>query len=159
MKRYVYLVAVLVAAAFVAGSTMAQTSPFLGTWKLNVAKSRYEGTAAPKSMTRTVTAEGGGMKYSFEGVAADGSKLSYSFTSKLDGSDAAVSGSGMPGGADTVALTKVSDHMITGISKKGGKEIAKTSADLSADGKTVRVKTTGKVDGKELKAEAVYEKQ
>jgi hypothetical protein len=95
MKRFVYLLAVLVAAAFAAGPTMPQTNPFVGTWTLNVAKSKYEGTAAPKSLTRTVTAEGSGLKYSFEGEAADGSKLSHGFSSNLDGKDSPVTGTGI----------------------------------------------------------------
>ena len=159
MKRVVYLVAVMVFAAITAASLMAQANPFVGTWKLNLSKSKYEGTPAPKSLTRTVTAEGGGLKYSFEGEAADGSKISYSFTSKLDGSDSPVSGVGMAGGADTVALSKLSGHKMNGVSKKGGKEIAKVVVDISTDGKTVTVKSTGKVDGKEVKTEQVYDKQ
>ena len=35
----------------------AQNDPHVGTWKLNVAKSQYTGTAAPKSETRTVVAQ------------------------------------------------------------------------------------------------------
>ena len=159
MRRVVYLLALLAAVAVAAGSLMAQTNPFVGTWKLNLAKSKYEGVPAPKSLTRTVTAEGGGLKYSFEGEAADGSKISYSFTSKLDGSDAAVTGAGMMGGADAVALSKLSAHKMSGITKKGGKEIGKASVDLSNDGKTVTVKTTGKLDGKDVKTEQVYDKQ
>jgi hypothetical protein len=159
MKRVVYLVVMMVLAAVAAGPLMAQANPFVGTWKLNVPKSKYEGTPAPQSLTRTVTAEGSALKYSFEGEAADGSKISYSFTSKLDGSDSAVTGVGMAGGADTVALSKLSHHKITGVTKKGGKEIGKVLVDLSNDGKTITVKTSGKIDGKEVKAEQVYDKQ
>jgi hypothetical protein len=159
MKRFVYLLAVLLASAFVDGSTMAQTSPFAGTWKLNVAKSKYEGTAAPKSLTRTVTAEGSGLKYSFEGVAADGSKLSYGFSFQQPGRkghsrhwhrDARRSGDDC----------KVSDSKTEGILKKGGREIGRASAEVSKHGKTVTVKTSGKdANGKEVKSESVYEKQ
>jgi len=159
MKRVVYLVAMMVLAAVAAGPLMAQANPFVGTWKLNVPKSKYEGAPAPKSLTRTVTAEGSALKYSFEGEAADGSKISYSFTSKLDGSDSAVTGVGMAGGADTVALSKLSAHKITGVTKKGGKEIGKVLVDISVDGKTITVKTSGKIDGKEVKTEQVYDKQ
>jgi hypothetical protein len=160
MKRVMYLMAVLVAAAFMAGPMVAQTSPFAGTWKLNAAKSKYEGTAAPKSLTRTVTADGKGLKYAFEGVAADGSKLSYGFSSNFDGKDSAISGVGMPGGADTITLTKVSESKTEAVLKKGGKEIGKASSEVSKDGKSVTVKTSGKgADGKEVKSESVYDKQ
>ena len=160
MKRLINLFALLVAAAVGAGTLMAQTKPsFVGTWKLNLAKSKYEGTQAPKSLTRTVTAEGSALKYSFEGEAADGSKISYGFTSKLDGSDSAVSGVGMSGGADTVALEKPSAHKITGVLKKGGAKIGTVTAAISPNGQTVTVYSKVKIDGKEVKTEQVYEKQ
>jgi len=155
-----YVLGVLVFAAVAAGPPLGQTSPFVGTWKLNVAKSKFEGGAPPKSLTRTVTAEGGGLKYAFEGVTADGSKVSYSFTSKLDGTDAAVTGEGMPGGPDTVSLKKVSATKTEGTMKKGGKEVGKATSEVAKDGKTTTVVTDAKADdGKQVKATSVYEKQ
>ena len=159
MKRSLCVLAMLMVAAVTAGSVMAQANPFVGTWKLNVAKSKFEGAPAPKSLTRTVTADGVGLKYSFDGVAADGSKLSYSFTSNLDGKDSAVTGTGMPGGADTVMLKKVSATKTEGVTRKGGKEVGKASSEVSKDGKTTTVTTSGMLDGKEVKAVSVYEKQ
>jgi len=159
MKRLVNLLALLVVTVFVSGALMAQTKLFEGTWKLNLAKSKYEGVQAPKSLTRTVTAEGGGLKYSFEGEAADGSKISYSFTSKLDGSDSAVSGVGTPGGADTVALERVSNHKMSGVLKQGRAKIGSVSTALGPDNKTVIVDTKARVDGKEVKTHQVYDKQ
>lgn len=150
---------VLMFAAVAAGPSMGQANPFLGTWKLNVAKSKVEGGPAPKALTRTVTADGAGAKYAFEGQAADGSKLSYSFTTNYDGKDVAVSGSGMPGGADTITLKRTGSKS-EGVLKKGGKEIGKASSEVSKDGKTTTVKTSVKTsDGKEVKSESVYEKQ
>jgi hypothetical protein len=125
MKRSLYVLAMLMMTAVTAGSVMAQANPFVGTWKLNVAKSKFAGAPAPKSLTRTVTADGVGLKYSFDGVAADGSNLSYSFTSNLDGKDSAVTGTGMPGGADRVMLKKVSATKTERVTRKGGKEVAK----------------------------------
>ena len=159
MKRPINLLALLVVTVVVAGTLMAQTKPFEGTWKLNLAKSKYEGTQAPKSLTRTVTAEGTGLKYSFEGEAADGSKISFSFTSKLDGSDSAVSGVGAPGGADTVALQRTSVHKMTGVLKKGGAKIGTVWTALGPDDKTVTVNTKAKIDGKEVKTQQVYDKE
>lgn len=159
MKRLIDLFVLLVAVVVVAGTLMAQTPSFVGTWKLNLAKSKYEGTPAPKSLTRTVTADDPGLKYSFEGEAADGSKISYGFTSKLDGSNSAVSGVGMPGGADTVALEKTSVHKMAGVLKKGGAKVGTVTTVISNDGKTVTVYTKAKIDGNDVKTEQVYEKQ
>ena len=160
MKRLINLFALLVATAVVTGTLMAQTKPsFVGTWKLNLAKSKYEGSQAPKSLTRTVTAEGSGLKYSFEGEAADGSKISYGFASKLDGSDSAVSGIGMPAGADTVALEKTTVHKIAGVLKHGGTKIGTVTTVISPNGQTVTVYSKAKMDGKEVKTEQFFDKQ
>src|ERR1700752_1170410 len=160
MKRLFNFFALLVAGAVVAGTLMAQTQPsFVGTWKLNLAKSKDEGSSAPKSLTRTVTAEGQGLKDSLEGEAADGAKISYGFTTKLDGKDSEITGVGMAAGADAVAPEKPSVHHISGVLKKGGAKIGSVSSAISPDGKTVTVNPKAKIDGKEVKTEQVYEKQ
>jgi hypothetical protein len=79
MKRVMIVLAILIFGAVAARPLLAQVdSPFIGTWKLNVEKSKSN-TPFPKSLTRTITADGSGLKYAFEGVAADGNAISYSF--------------------------------------------------------------------------------
>ena len=58
MKRALWFVCVLVFSAMTAGALSAQSNPFLGTWKLNLSKSKFDGMPAPKSLTRTVAADG-----------------------------------------------------------------------------------------------------
>lgn len=160
MRRSLYVLAFAIFTAVVAAPLFAQENPFLGTWKLNVAKSKFEPGPGPKSMTRTITAQGGGAKYSFEGINADGSAVSYSFVSNYDGKDSPVTGTGGPHGADTVALKRVDAHKIEGTYKKGGKQIGKVIGEVSKDGKVATIKATGKgADGKEWTTESVYEKQ
>ena len=161
MKRVMMLLAVmLVLGAVVSNQVRGEENAFVGKWKLNVAKSKFEGGAAPKSLTRTVEAAGAGAKYAFEGVAADGSKIAYGFTSNYDGKDSAVTGSGMPMGADTSALKKVSSNKIEGALKKGGKELAKVEAEVSKDGKVTTVKISGKTaEGKDFTSVTVYDRE
>ena len=158
MKR-TFLLTLLLLTAVAITPLLAADSPFVGTWKLNVAKSKFVPGPAPKSMTRTVEAQGDGLKYSFEGVAADGSAVAYSFASNLDGTDAAITGTGVPGGADTIALKRISSHKVTGTLKKGGKDIGTTGAEASTDGKVVTVKSKGTTDGKAFSTVSVYDKQ
>jgi hypothetical protein len=98
MKRVMIVLAILIFGAVAARPLLAQDSPFIGTWKLNVEKSKSDGTPLAKSLTRTITADGSGLKYSYDGVAADGSAISYSFSGNFDGKASAVTGSGMPEG-------------------------------------------------------------
>ena len=105
-------------------------------------------------------ADGDGAKYSFEGVAADGTPISYSFTLKYDGKDYPITGTGAPGGADTIAIKRVGPNKAEATEKKGGKMVAKAHAEVSADGKVSTVSLKGKtVDGKEFSTVAVTEKQ
>ena len=159
MKRSLVVLAFVVGAAF-SSHLLAQDNPFAGTWKLNTAKSKFEPGPGPKSLTRTVVAQGSGAKYSFEGVGADGSSYAYSFSTNYDGKDSAITGAGAPGGADTIALKRLSSRKVEGALKKDGKEIGKVAAEVSNDGKVSTVKAKGKTgDGQEFSTQTVYEKQ
>jgi len=57
MKRLFEFVAIIVLAVVGSGSLYAQSNPLVGTWKLNVAKSKFDPGPGPKSMTRTVEAQ------------------------------------------------------------------------------------------------------
>jgi hypothetical protein len=160
VKRLISVLAVLILGAIAVRPLLAQDSPFIGTWNLNAAKSSSGSMPMPKSMTRTVTADGSGLKYAFDGIAADGSKFSYSFSSNFDGKASAVTGSGMPGGADSITQKRISSSKTVGTLSKGGKEIGKAEAEVSKDGKVATVKLKGKTaDGKEFSTVSVYEKQ
>lgn len=159
MKRSLVVLAFVFCTAM-SGPLWAQDNPFVGTWKLNTAKSKFEPGPGPKSLTRTIVAQGTGANYSFEGVGADGASYAYSFSTNYDGKDSAITGTGAPGGANTIALKRVSSRKTEGTLKKDGKEISKVVAEVSKDGKVATVKTKGKTaDGKESSSESVYDKQ
>lgn len=160
MKRALFLLAFLVLSAVAVRPLLAEDNPFLGTWKLNLAKSKFVTAPAPKSQTRTVAAQGNGVKYSFEGISADGTPFAFSFVTYYDGAEAAVTGTGTPAGADAITLKRVNPHKVEGTLSKGGKEVGKVVAEVSKDGKVTTVKGKGKTaDGKEYSTESVYEKQ
>jgi hypothetical protein len=160
MKRILFVLSFLVITSVASGPLLAQDNPFVGTWKLNVAKSKFEPGPAPKGQTRTVVAEGEGAKYSFEGVRADGTPFSYSFTVNYDGKDYPIIGTGAPGGADTIAIKRVGTNKAEATLKRGGKEVGKSEAEVSKDEKVTTVKSKGKTpDGKEYSTNSVYDKQ
>jgi hypothetical protein len=161
MRRGLFVFAFVFLVLVVAGRPLfAEDNPFLGTWKLNVAKSNFGSMPAPKSQTRTIAVQGNGVKYSFEGVGADGTPFAYSFVTYYDGTESAVTGNGTPAGADSITLKRVNAHKIEGTLHKGGKDLGKVTAEVSSDGKTATVKLKGKTaDGKEYSTDAVYDKQ
>jgi|ERR1035438_3495336 hypothetical protein len=146
MKRMALVLAVAMICMGFSGLMLAQENPVVGTWKLNLEKSKFPSGMAPKSMTRTVSADGDKVKYSFEGEGHDGKALNYSFTVTYDGKDNEVAGSGMPYGADHIAIKRLSSH--------------KFSSTLKKDGKTTTIISKGKdTSGKEVSSTSVYDRQ
>jgi hypothetical protein len=156
VKRALIVFSVVLCLAFSTVS-LGQDNPFVGTWKLNATKSKYPAGKMPKSLTRTVEGDANAAKYHSEGEAADGSKLDFSFSTKYDGQDGKVEGTGMPLGADTVAIKRITTNKVTAILKKNGKVVAQSTATVSADGKTTTL-TVEPTDGS-AGSTAVYDKQ
>ena len=164
MKRILLLLAVLVLSAAVSGplkaQAMMQANPYVGTWKLNLEKSKITGVPAPKSLTREVVADGAGAKYTYKGTAADGKAIDYSFATNYDCKDGAISGSGAPGGADALSIKRISANKTEAIVKRDGKEIGKSAAEVSKDGKITTIRGSGKTpDGKAYSYVLVFETQ
>lgn len=152
--------AVAVVCLALAGSMLADSKAFVGTWKLNLDKSKYPAGKAPKSLTRTATADGDTVTYKFEGVAADGTAFSWGYTSKYDGKDSEVTGTGVPYGADHIAIKQVNSHQLSVTSKKGDKIVGTASATVSHDGKMLTLTSKGTdANGKPVKSVSVYDKQ
>ena len=57
LLKFAYILAL---AAVVCVPAFAQDNPLVGTWKLDVTKSKFDPGPAPKSLTRTVEAQGDG---------------------------------------------------------------------------------------------------
>jgi len=159
MKRVLIFITIALFAVVVSSTLQAQGSPLVGTWKLNLTKSKYDPGPAPKSLTRTVVAEGEGVKYTFEGVGADDKPLSYSFSVNFDGKDNPIMGS-MPTGADTISAKRTDATHYVATLKKGGKVIGTSKVTVSADGKTTTVDATGtNAAGVKTHDVQVYDKQ
>jgi hypothetical protein len=145
----------------VAGSSVvrAQGNPLVGTWKLNLTKSKYDPGPLPKSLTRTVEANGDGVKYTFAGVAADGTAIAYGFSVTFNCKDNPVSGS-MPSGADTISAKRIDANHYVATLKKGGKDVGTSKVAVSKDGKVTTVDVTGTTSsGAKEHDVQVYDKQ
>ena len=147
----------LCSAMLLTGSMALAADNWVGTWKMNVAKSKASPGPGPKSQTLKFTASAAGITLNSDGVTADGSVRKGSYTSKFDGKD--VPWAGNPD-ADTAAPLKVDDNNYTNTWKKGGKVTINAKATVSADGKTLTVTQTGKnAKGEDVNSTAVYDKQ
>ena len=120
--------------------TFAQTAAkpaFVGTWKLNVAKSKYSPGPTPKTQTAVIDSVDGGMKVVSDRVEADGKTVHFEWTAKFDGKDYAVKGDPA---RDTVSVKKIDEYNLEITSKKAGKVTTMIKAVYAKDGKT-RVET------------------
>jgi hypothetical protein len=146
-------------AAALAGAVLAQApDPQVGTWKLNLAKSKYSPGPAPTSATTQIEAAGAGTKVVVDQSPADGVIRHWEFTANYDGKDVPVTGNNPD--ADMIARTRVDASTVKSISKKGGNVTTTQTSAVSSDGKTRTVTTTGTNGaGQTVNNVAVYDKQ
>src|SRR5438477_472571 len=139
-----------------AGTALAQTGdPLVGTWKLNVAKSK--GTPFKSGSTK-IEKEGAGVKFTVDFAATDGTVYHWTFTASYDGKDNPVVGNSPYG--DTTALTRVDEKTLRIVNKRGGNPSVNQTIVVSADGKTRTVATKGTdAAGKPVDTIAFYDKQ
>jgi len=133
------------------------SDPRIGTWKLNVAKSKYSPGPPPKSQTLTVEPSGQGEKVTSEVVNADGTSTTTQYTANFDGKDYPLTGSAI---ADMVSLKRIDARTTERTDKKGGTVAQTIKRVVSADGKTMNVTVKGKnAQGQEVSNVVVFEKQ
>jgi len=129
---------------------------FIGTWKLNEAKSKLA-PGTTKNNTVVYSAMGDQLMVTIDGTDAAGKPTHNEWMGKFDGKDYPVTGDST---SDARAVTKVDDHTLTFSVKKGGKVLFTGSIVLSADGKTRTVTIEGTDSaGKKITSTAVYDKQ
>jgi hypothetical protein len=132
---------------------VAQTDPLIGTWVLNVAKSRYPTGRAPASQTVTFEQAGDATRMISEIVDSEGKTTRREYTAKNDGKDYPFPGSTS---ADTVALRRIDARTFERIDKKNGKVVSTLVRTLAPDGKSFSVKSRD-ASGRESGTVAVYE--
>ncbi len=150
-------VAAVAAGLMVAVAVSAQVPKAIaGTWKLNVAKSKFMPGPAPKSMTVTYTPAGNDVKIVVDVVPADGSAQRWEMSGGYDGKDVPLKGNPE---ADMVSFKRIDDATGESTFKKAGKTVATNTRVLSADGKVLTITTKGTTaDGKPRNDVQVFEK-
>jgi len=131
--------------------------PRMGTWKLNVAKSKYSPGPAPRSVTLKVEPSGQGEKVTAEFVNADGTRTTSVYTANFDGKDRPLTGSAV---ADTVSLKRIDARTTDRTDKKGGKVVQTLKRVVSQNGKTMTVTVKGtNAQGQAVNNVVVFDKQ
>jgi hypothetical protein len=139
------------------GANLWAADPALGTWKLNVAKSKYSPGPAPKSAAITYEEVADGIKRTGESVDAEGKTTSFMYTAKYDGKEYPVSGSD---DFDTIVLKRINDNTTEATLKKSGKVVSTARRVVSKDGKMLTLTISGtNAKCEKMRNTAVYEKQ
>jgi hypothetical protein len=133
-----------------------QTDPRLGTWRLNLAKSKFSGPAPRSQTVNTEAAEGQNLKNTVTGVGANGNPINNTFTGIIDGVPHPVSNANF----DTIASTRVDAYTMINSFMKAGKLVRTQTTVVSSDGKTITVTTIGiNANGQPMNDIAFYDKQ
>lgn len=153
MKQIASLI--LLATMLVAGTAFA-ADPIIGTWKLNVEKSKFSPGHELKAATRIYSEADGVYTLEQKLTGADGKETSYTVTYR-DGKDLKQSGAGP---ADTTHAKKISANTWDFELKKDGKVVGHVHRVVSADGKRVTVHNTGaQINGGTGDDTLVFDKQ
>jgi hypothetical protein len=130
---------------------------FTGTWKLNLAKSKYAAGQGPQSATATVKGEGGTHAVNAQMQTAEGQPIEFSYVAKDDGTPAPVTGSPV---FDMISARKINDHTVERRLMKAGKTVGQDRVTVSSDGTMLTLTGSGQTPkGVKTRFTAVYEKQ
>jgi hypothetical protein len=157
-KRFIFAFMAVVVFSVAAWAADVQA----GLWTLNIPKSQFKTSAAPKTMVVTIVPDGkDGVKVTGDVVRINGAKAAFVYAVQYDGKeyprtetgDSAVSG-------QTVTLKRVNDHTAERINWMKGKKLVIEKWEISRDGKTRTVTQSGVgPDGKPVDNVLIYEKR
>jgi len=132
----------------------------VGTWKLNLSKSKIDpgSPTTYQSETRIYTDAGAqGIKTTATITGTDGKTTTRSYTSHYDGKDAPYTSNPV---VDTINIKSVDINTADSVGKKDGKVMQNSHSVLSAGGKVLTITTTGTTpQGQKYTNVMVYDKQ
>jgi hypothetical protein len=120
MKKHSIVALALVSFALVLATVTIAGDPFFGTWKLNLAKSKFPPGQQLKSATTKREARDKGFKSTWDVVDAEGKASHIVYDVKFDGKD----------------YTRIDANTYGYVEKKDGKEVRRGRIVVSKDGKT-----------------------
>ena len=160
VQKRIAVVLVSLAALLAASSTArTQSDPWMGTWKVNLARSTYRPGPAP-TVAGTIKMEplAGGFKTTIDATNPQGQPTHTETVGKFDGKDNPVTGAPTPN--TTAAYKRSNGRTFEVMGKVDGKPTVTTRVVVSADGKTLTATQTGKnAQGENVNNVIVAEKQ
>lgn len=151
------LACVLMALSF--SAPLLAADPFVGTWKLDVAKSTYQKGQAPKDTTVVVVEQGENAVVTVKGTAADGTPIAIKYSVSTKGGTQAYTEGAPPSGV-SVTTKRANTTTIDATTTMNGKILSTVHTTLSADGKTMtQVRKGVNATGASVDATIIYTRQ
>jgi hypothetical protein len=150
--RYIRLTLLLCGLA----ATLSAANPFVGVWKLNVAKSDYKEGLPPKEQIVTITETGPDTRIRVDGIQGDGTKTVVDYTIPTAGGTGKMQTSDAYDGI-TARMFGPNSREINRL--KNGKVVFSAVGTVSADGKTITAVSKGvSPHGKPVTANLYYDR-
>ena len=133
--------------------------PFVGTYKLNTAKSATSGGQLPAELRLTISEDGANLMIATSGKTATGSPISADVLvlPKAGGTVKAPAGER---NYDATVVSRSNANTIDVVARQNGKETARVKLALSRDGKTLtRSFTSTNAQGRPLTGTSVLERE
>jgi hypothetical protein len=137
--------------------SFAQSDPFVGTWQLNLAKSKYNPGPPPRSQSLNIQGEGQNRKATIAGFDAAGNSFTQVYMFIHDSQPHPVTGSPL---GDAAVYTPVDDNTVSWTVTKGGQVVQTGTDTVSRGGRTFTI-TSIRTDanGRTINNMAVFDKQ
>lgn len=139
------------------GLLFASDDVFVGTWKLNEAKTEATKGREAKDLTLVITETGDTATVMLKGIVG-GQPISQKWTEPTAGGPLNFTEGGPPEGV-TIVAKRVDDHTVESTGTMNGKQIMTQHTVVSADSKTMTVKESGADENGPYKITAVYDRQ
>lgn len=135
LRTMTAVLALLIASASLWGAD--NNNPLLGTWKINLAKTKYNAGTPPKNQVITYEMVGDALKLTAEIDNAQGHQTN-SYTAKYDGKDYPFTSTARDAvTGQTVRLKRVNSNTTVRTTYYNGKQIGTVTEVVSPDGKTL----------------------
>jgi hypothetical protein len=132
------------------------SDPLIGTWRLNVASSKFNPGPAPRSQTRAYKSTSAGISVTVKTTDAQGKTTTVEFPAIYDGKTYPVKG---PGPIDALALVRINNFQSRATLKHAGNVIASAERTISEDGRVLTIGYKQPDEERPVDNVSVYEKQ
>jgi hypothetical protein len=145
----------LCAATSMYGQPASASENWLGSWKLNAAKSTFASEAVIRAQTLKFETTPAGIRLTSDGTDAQGKPMQGQYTSKFDGKDVAWTGNPS---ADIACPTRIDDNSYQNVWKNAGKPTMMAKVVVSDSSRILTIPQTP-TDAAAKGSVAVYDRQ